>query len=76
MSVCKISQGDSNAVRQPNEDSRKQRSICTLKPFVMKPSLGNTKKPPRSLQETTSIRHDALTVNLIVILRIRIMPII
>ena len=63
--------GDSNAVKQPNKLSfnNAKRFIGTIQPFVMKPSLGKTKQPPRGLQETTRIRHDGPTENLIVILR-------
>ena len=64
-------------MKQPNELSFKKANIrLYTQTFVMKPSLGKTKQVRRSLQETTRIWHDRLTVNLIVILRISVMLII
>ena len=68
--------GDSNAVKQPNELSFNNVKIHLYNPTFCYEAKSGKDKPPRRLQETTRIRHDGLTVNLIVILRIRIMPII
>ena len=68
--------GDSNAVKQPNELSFNNAKIRLYNPTFCYEAKSGKGKPPRCLQETIQIRHDELTVNLIVILRISVMPII
>ena len=62
--------GDSNAVKQPNELSFNNAKIRLYNPTFCYEAMSAKHKPPRRLQETTRIRHDGLTVNLTVILRI------
>ena len=68
--------GDSNAVKQPNELNFNNAKIRLYNPTFCYEAKSEKDKPPRRLQETTRIRHDGLTVNLIVILRISVMTII
>ena len=68
--------GDSNAVKQPNKLSFNNAKIRLYNPTFCYGAKPGKDKPPRRLQETTRIRYDGLTVNLIVILRISVMTII
>ena len=68
--------GDSNAVKQPNELSFNNAKIRLYNPTFCYEAKSGKHKSPRRLEETTRIRHDGLTVNLIVILRISFMTII
>ena len=68
--------GDSNAVKQPNELRFNDAKIRLYNPTFCYEAKSGKHKPPRRLQEITRKRHDGLTVNLILILRISVMAII
>ena len=68
--------GDSNAAKKPNELSFNNVKIRLYNPTFCYEAKSGKDKPPRRLKESTRKRHDGLTGNLIVILRISVITIV